>query len=225
LRDYYSLNELKNYIVNRDDMNVIGDLSFMTSDDDIDNFKSLYSLSPCIGFNIGTSFGRIYGQDEDYVFKECVSLINRLTRDGYNVLFFPVWIKDIPIQNRIYLSCSNKKQLHIIEKIHDYRVIVSTLKKMDLVIGMKLHSTIFSFLAGVPVVSISYREKCLAFMEIMGMKKHAIKTDQHDLASNIYKSYLHILNNSELYKQKINKNLSKYREKSLKCINKLLSGI
>lgn len=219
LRDHMSYIRVKQLGVRRDDITIIGDLSFLNYQNKNINKNSGIQN---IGLNIGTSINKLYGNNEQHLYTLIERLVNKLTKK-YHVYLVPVWPCDIKYQNMIYKKCIHPN-LHNINKIacnlQEWKYIT---KNLDIFIGMKLHSVICSLILDIPCISIAYREKCISIMKMLELENFYVRTDHKYLDSKI----LYILNNINVrnYLNTSSNLLLKYREICNNNLNLLFNKI
>jgi polysaccharide pyruvyl transferase WcaK-like protein len=108
-----------------------------------------------IAFNIGDTGSYMYGTIGDLVIK-ARELVDHLKNLKYEIVLFSMWPKDIPILKRM-----------LDEKIVMPNTSVELMKffrTCRFVVGEKLHTSVLAAAAGVPFISLAYREKCLDFI-------------------------------------------------------------
>jgi len=222
VRDRKTLSILNHLNIDDSNINIVGDISFLEYNKS-DTYKP--SSIKNIGINVGTSSTRIYGFDEPNLQDNIVKLINTLSDRGYSVYMLCVWPSDLDTQNKIYKRV-NKKNVYSIEnvpqRLNDWKTLIDKYN-INMVIGMKLHAIICSILLNVPSISISYREKCHAIMELLGLNDYYVKTDD----KNIYSSILTIMNKleSENYYNKYVDNLLMYKNNLVCTMDKIVNSI
>lgn len=99
--------------------------------------------------------------------------------DSYNakIVFIPQCIgpkntieDDIEVANDLYKILKNKNKLLIISEDYEPGEIKGLIGKMDIFIGTRMHSTIFSLSMLVPTISIAYQIKTYGVMEMLGLQ-------------------------------------------------------
>lgn len=93
------------------------------------------------------------------------NLIQSLT-ESYNILMIPFYIKeDLDICN-----FAKSDTVAVIDKEYTASEIMSVVENLDALVGVRLHSLIFSAVAEVPLIGISYDPKIDYFLETLGLE-------------------------------------------------------
>ncbi|HHV61483.1 MAG TPA: polysaccharide pyruvyl transferase CsaB [Firmicutes bacterium] len=66
---------------------------------------------------------------------------------------------------------SNGANIKIIEEYQGPEAVLSVVRKVDVLVGMRFHSLVFAALVGTPFVAISYDQKVDAFLSLLGEEK------------------------------------------------------
>ncbi|AOY74832.1 polysaccharide pyruvyl transferase CsaB [Clostridium formicaceticum] len=105
-----------------------------------------------------TSYKEVIAQTADY-------LISR----NYKVVFIPMQFpSDINTSQEI--ADRMKTVPKIITKQYHPREMIGMISKLDLLLGMRLHSLVFSAIAEVPMVGLEYDTKITSFLKLTGQK-------------------------------------------------------
>ncbi|AKL96759.1 polysaccharide pyruvyl transferase [Clostridium aceticum] len=103
-------------------------------------------------------YKEVIAQTADY-------LINR----NYEVVFIPMQFpNDISTSQQIVEKMKTVPK--IITKQYHPREMIGIISKLDLLLGMRLHSLVFSAIAGVPMVGLEYDTKISSFLKLTGQK-------------------------------------------------------
>lgn len=98
---------------------------------------------------------------EEAIARTCDYLYDKY---GFYTVFIPMQCeKDAPISESIAFKM--KSESTIIRKRYGVEEITSIFKCLDLCIGMRLHSLIYSAAEGVPLIGLAYDPKIVSFME------------------------------------------------------------
>ena len=87
-------------------------------------------------------------------------------------------IDDLSVTKNVISMMKRTNNSVILESINDPETICGIIAHCDLVVGMRLHSLIFSFNEGVPAVGIAYDPKVTYSMRSFGMEKFCINLSQ-----------------------------------------------
>lgn len=131
-----------------------------------------------LAVNVGTSFGRVWGGDEEAMAEELIRALDRLAEEGWAIRLFPVWPRDLEMQRRVASALAGRAGVESVEDVLSPATLVGSLRDADAVIAMKLHAGIFSALAGVPYVPWSYRPKVEDFAAAVGLEPYVVRTDR-----------------------------------------------
>ncbi len=134
-----------------------------------------------LGVNFGTANGKVWGKDEEVIVMSMISLLKRMQIAGWSFKFFPVCPCDIPIIKRLATSLSQGQETSIISNFLDYKNFKKELRSVDVFIGMKLHSVIFSIATYTPSIMIEYRPKCRDFMQSINRENLVFRCDKLDV--------------------------------------------
>lgn len=80
----------------------------------------------------------------------------------------PPALGDIDLMKEIAAGSACEDRVHIIKGSYTPAEVKAVLGQMDLVLGMRLHSLIFSLTMGVPSIALSYTHKVRSMMETFG---------------------------------------------------------
>lgn len=127
-----------------------------------------------IGLNIGTSDGRLWG-DEERVCDEASRLALIAKKAGWIVEWFVVWPKDLEITYRAAQRSDTVSKIHLV--FDDYRVFIKKVRPLSAFVGMKLHSTVLATCALTPSIMLEYRPKCRDYMRSIGQEASTFRTD------------------------------------------------
>ncbi|MGB9678804.1 MAG: polysaccharide pyruvyl transferase CsaB [Thermoanaerobacteraceae bacterium] len=130
---------------------------------------------------------------------------------GYKIVFLPFYYKkDYEESDRV--ATYMKMPYEILSEKYDIDEMISIIKHSKLLVGIRLHSLIFSFIALTPFIGISYDPKVEGFLKAIG------ETDiiyiENFTSEQILKKVKNIFNNEEKYIQNLEDNLKKLRELS-----------
>jgi polysaccharide pyruvyl transferase CsaB len=96
-----------------------------------------------------------------------------------------------------------------LKNVQDYAQAIEVIARSEAVIGMRLHSVIFSVLARTPFLALSYSKKVRAFVETMEMENYCL--DYHDIS---LEKLLEVFRQIQSDKEKIQAHLEKFKLKN-----------
>jgi hypothetical protein len=131
-----------------------------------------------VAVNAGGSRGNIWGGNEEKVYVELAKVCKLLREKGYLPVLVSFWQEDMPHIKRI----SKASDTPILDECADVQKVLDFLVSSHVLIGVKLHSLVFSAACFTPFISIEYRPKCAEFAETMGFENYNIRTDRIESA-------------------------------------------
>lgn len=105
---------------------------------------------------------------------------DHLSKSGYRVAFIPLHrapSDDDTAEIALIRNMMREPSLAC-ERVFAPEILAGLLGRMELVVGLRLHSLILSAAMGVPVVSIDYDPKIAGFMEYAGMEEFMIEPNE-----------------------------------------------
>lgn len=134
-----------------------------------------------------------------------------LINKGYEIIFIPMqYPRDYIVSEEI--AGMMKKTPKVLEEKYSPKELISFMSRLHLMIGMRLHSLIFSTIAGTPIVGIEYDTKINNFIEIAN-QKNAGKVEDLD-KDNFIRTIDTVLEFHKEYKQRIDSVRHVLRKKS-----------
>lgn len=118
----------------------------------------------------------------DKVSSEDMKSINRMIaktadhfiKKGYRVYFIPFHTRHYDDDMKAIADITKLMSTHeflVLEGKHNPLDVLSIIGEMDLVIGMRFHSLVFSAVQNIPMVTINYDTKIEGLMKILGLKE------------------------------------------------------
>ncbi len=163
LRDGDSLKKVKALGITKPAVKLSADPSFCLT------FPALKNTRPVLGIAL-----RELPEKDDY--RALAGIIDWLV-ETYKCS--PLFLCFYPLKDRnaaLSLAKEMEGKLEIIDKISTPREMLSAMSKLDLLIGMRLHSLIFATMCNVPMLGLSYDPKVKAFMK--GIGQPCVRVDQ-----------------------------------------------
>ncbi len=119
-----------------------------------------------------------------------IGTINYL-REEYNskILFIPHCLEDLEFAELLYSRLDNRKNIHVLRGDYTTTELKNLLSILKILIGTRIHSTIFALSVGTPVIAIAYEiHKGFGILAMAGQKDFVLdisRLKNHDLLSNI----------------------------------------
>jgi polysaccharide pyruvyl transferase WcaK-like protein len=134
--------------------------------------------SRVVAVNVGDARGRMLGS-EQYVVDQLNLVTRNLVASGYTVILFSMWPSDEKYISKICYATKVRQFTASVPELLEF------FRTCYCVIGMKLHAVVLSATAGVPFISIGYRDKCLDFAESVGLERWVVPANDPKLAQKI----------------------------------------
>lgn len=138
--------------------------------------KSQKLKKKIIGVNFCNIVGRIYGLDQNEVDVFAKNMVQKFLDNGWRVILFPTTRGDLIYMKMIL----GEKIFKSVLKHSDFKNIDRSLKffdTIDVFLGMRLHSIIFSALKSTPFYAIEYEQKTSDFLQSIGLEDRQVRTD------------------------------------------------
>ena len=132
-------------------------------------------LPKSIGFNIGRSFGNVWGTEDD-ICSQFVKLATLASNAGWKVRWFVVVPDDLEITKTIAKATGTDNEIYTIYT--DHQQYLDLVRPMSIFVGMKLHAVALATCAYVPSMMLEYRPKCRDYMSAIGQEDATIRTDE-----------------------------------------------
>jgi len=133
-----------------------------------------------VGVNVGHAHGNMYGQ-ESTIQAQLTEVVRQLLAQGKRIEFFCVWPEDLETTRRIAAAAGVAKP--VIHEIYEGAAkFQSTVRRMQLFVGIKLHAVALAMCTNVPSLMIEYRPKCREFASTMGVESFCVRSDSLDVA-------------------------------------------
>ncbi len=109
---------------------------------------------------------------------------------GAHIVFLPTYCVSHEADDRICQEVieamrTDRKSL---VRIKDPRQFKALAKKLDVMLGSRMHATIFSAAVGTPIVGLSYNQKFEGFFELIGKQNQVLRIDdfvEHELTDEL----------------------------------------
>jgi len=138
-----------------------------------------------------------------------------IKKSGTNLLFIPFqYHRDMRICKEVISKMKQKNSAYLWDKESNFQEIKDIMSVLDFLIGMRLHSTIFSCLNKVPFFAISYRPKVKSFCEMFTEVLPYVELDDIKECKDFYDPLMTAYQNRKKYKKIISSNLDVMKEKA-----------
>lgn len=128
-----------------------------------------------IGVNLGHSKNIVWGKSDEVFLNKMEEILRVLLQQGWQLVFMPVWDKDMPWNQLLMHRLANGKsspRLLVCRDAHSY---IQAMDQVDLFLGEKLHSVIFAACSYTPVIMLEYRPKCRDFMKSLDLESFTVR--------------------------------------------------
>jgi len=140
--------------------------------------------------------------------------LDEINKDGeFEILFLPFWhSRDSHVHQDVVNNLKRRSSVHMLSREYTPSQLLGLFTCVDYVLGMRLHSCIFSANVGVPFIALSYTSKVKNFLDELGAGELMVKIDNfksHELVSK----FKVLQNNQKEISEKIIKAASIARQK------------
>jgi polysaccharide pyruvyl transferase CsaB len=239
VRDQFSKNELLNIGLNSQKILKTADPVFTLSPSET-NVNNIF-----IAENISTDceFVGISVRWNPYEFDENSSFLHEFNTKiariadyiienlGVNVLFIPMQFppretNDKKIMLTIRDIANNKDKIHILSGCYEPHTMLSIFGRMEMVIGMRLHSLIFSSKMNIPFIGLSYSSKTNEVLKLLDQEQYTINYKDINLNST-YNMISEVWDNRFIIRDKLRVKSDELRNEALiniELVKQLLEG-
>jgi len=181
----------------------------------IDSHPSIRELiksdnRPLIGISVrecksnGSDLKRIFAQAADYLIENYQA----------KIIFFPFkFDEDVHISEKILSLMKNQADLMKIKL--EPEELLSLLSRLSLVVGVRLHSIIFSSMANIPFVAFDYDPKVKYFVKDLGLSELLLEIDEDISLKNFQKKIEYVRENNDKIKDILLEKVNNLEEKAL----------
>jgi len=181
----------------------------------IDNYPYIRELinsnnRPLIGVSVreyksnGLDLKRIFAQAADYLIKNYKA----------KIIFLPFnFDEDVHISEEILSLMKN--QADVLKIRLEPEELLSVLSRLSLVVGVRLHSIIFSSMANIPFIAFNYDPKVKYFVEDLGLSELLLEIDEDISLKNIQEKIEYVRENNDKIKNILLEKVNNLEEKAL----------
>ena len=165
---------------------------------------------PLIGISVreyksnGSDSKRIFAQAADYLIENYKA----------KIIFFPFQFdEDVHISEEILSLMKNKAE--VLKVRLEPEELLSVMSRLSLVVGVRLHSIIFSSMANIPFIALSYDPKVKYFIENLGLSELLLEIDEGISLKNIQEKIEYVRENNNKIKNILLEKVNNLEEKAL----------
>ncbi len=140
--------------------------------------------SKTIGLNFADIGDRIYGNDKSKIKPFVSQLVNYLETNEWQIYLVPTTKSDLDFMLS-YLEIKPNKNIHIYNNYKNLELALNFIEELDMFIGQRLHSIVFSACVSTPFLAVEYEPKTSDFLNTLGMPEYKIRIDKLNLNSVI----------------------------------------
>ena len=230
LREEFSKEDLLDMGVKKPDIYVTADAAFTLKsiDDDVARKFLIKEKIPLDKDIIGVSVRHwSKAKDGDKYIKEIAKACDNMVKQGKTVLFIPMeQPKDTEISKKVMYEM--KQDSYILQQIYKPDEILGIIGQMKLILGMRLHTLLFSASKKVPMIGLVYDPKIEYYLDVLNMPKGGdIRTGDIDatkLTAQMEGMFLGLERYEDILAQKIEILLDKASQNEI-LLNKELEKI
>jgi len=131
--------------------------------------------------------------------------------------------QDLSLALKIKNLCRNKEKVWIIDKYSNPTEMLTVLKNMELIIGMRLHSLIMGASVGVPILGLEYDIKVRNFLQSLELEEYCCRIE--DLYSGrLIEKIIDLWDKRNLIKNHIKINISNLQKRTLYSNDEIFLG-
>ncbi len=218
LREKLSFEELRQMEIGKPRIMLTADAA-LTATDFKDGFDTgvmellgLNNEKPLLGISLRKYPGHEKIEHEKYESVIAQTIDHMVGKFGLHPVFFPMQHpEDIPILENVSEKMHEKSTI-IREKLNVCQT-YDLISRMDMVLGMRLHSLVFSAVAGVPMVGLVYDPKIQGFLDYIGQPSAG---DVRFLEfGNLVRLSEEVWNDRDAIRRRLRETIPELKEKSL----------
>ncbi len=240
VRDRFSFNVLKNLRIFAPVILSADPAVVLASEGQADSLikesfqKPFVLISPRKWFDYRSSFfpvkyRRKIHKSEDKRFLDSLDVFRKtcdwlIEKYGFHVYFLPMYIKneqnDNDVAKRIRKGMTQQSMAHVINNQLPPKTLIRIMKDAELLIGMRMHSTILGACAGIPIIGLYYQRKGRSFFETLDIHNYMLPIEEINLDA-ISAMTEKVLSSKKSIIMKIQKNLAVQKKLVQMTVNKI----
>lgn len=195
---------------------ISGDPGFALKEKPLEDYMPISSLNEndkIVALNWGTTYNRLYGEDEEKIEDDLAKICDYLIEKGYKVYLYLMWDEDMKSFMNLCKKIKPSNNLIVDRNVYSGGQVLSILKRCVFSINLKLHGNITSATANVPFICLGYRFKCFDFVKSIGCDKLIIPTDSNDIYSDLINKIDYVNENYDEIKLTMKTYIDDYKTK------------
>lgn len=219
VRGRFSKQELENWNVNKS-VNIFHDPAVYF----IRNKILSKPKTKKIGLNFADIGNRVYGGKQSNIDTFAYNFVQKLLRDDWEVYLYPTTSKDL--EYMLYkIGLKEFNQLNIYDNYSDIFKSLDFLESLDVFVGQRLHSIIFSACVFTPFHALEYEPKTSDFIISSGFTvDYKTRVDELEV-EKIYKKVEDLYLNQNTEQKKMEVNMKKVKKEQVDVLSQFLKTI
>lgn len=176
-----------------------------------------------IGVNFADIGNRIYGKNQDIIKEFAIEFVTILQKRGWTIFLYPTTKSDLEYMlNNIGLK--NIPGVITYSNYIDIKHSLDFLESMDIFVGQRLHSIIFSAAVSTPFFALEYEPKTKDFTETInvdGCSERVDRLNVNFVIDKIEEIYL----NLDVEQYQLNSKMIKAKKEQIICLDLFLNSI
>ncbi len=129
-----------------------------------------------VGINLST-YSHFWGNSQQSALAEMSKVIDWLRKSNWTITLFPSMSEDEALASQVIrtLGCDD---VAISRAYRDPREFLEQVERLDLFVGVKLHTVVAACCVYTPAIMIGYQPKCYDFMKTMDLDRYFLRSDQ-----------------------------------------------
>jgi colanic acid/amylovoran biosynthesis protein len=221
-RDLPSVKMLKDLNVDKAPITLVADSAFSLVDNSMEEKRVNSSQEGKKKITISVRNWAHFenGSQEDYEMA-IVGLVNKLVQDGKYLIYFVSSCTgtdgyrqdDRKTAKKIYEALSDKTGVTLVNDDLGAKELIALYKTVDLNIGTRMHTNIFSLIAGTPIIGIRYEDKTIGLVQQFGITEYLV--DIEDVtAEQLIQKVEAVFENEMVIREKIQAQLPVQKQNS-----------
>jgi polysaccharide pyruvyl transferase WcaK-like protein len=174
-----------------------------------------------LGLNAGNMYGGMWGTQEQ-ADTEMIRFAALARKKGWTIVWFVLSPKDMATTRRIANESRTADELY--PCYHDPGPFLEKMRRIDIFIGMKLHSTALATVAYVPSVMLEYQPKCMDYMASIGQQNALMRTDRME-SEKLYEMAMELNTNRVRVIEEVFNGIQELKNKQKRTAGHIKNGV